>query len=659
MRVPLSPSSRVLFTLGLALPPPAVIRAPRTVLLSATGPRRRGFSSSSSQPPGLPPLDAVNGLSSTSTGGGGGNGGGGEGIGSLGAERPFAGDVTPRMLSEHQKKVVAYRQRYQCATCGCLLPPGYQVDHIRPLALGGTNGLTNLQALCTRCHTRKTRSQRHDVLAAGAARAEARQDGDTVATPGAGEAGGGGDEDATAANAEASKADAGVQRGAPEPTRLDAIELTSLKLLRGMNQQQLAAVVCSDGPMRVAAGPGTGKTRVLTARIAHLVEEQGVAPQRVLAVTFTNKAARELRERITALIGPDGAESITMGTFHSLCLAMLRADIERLPAELGYRRGFAVYDEYASLKLIRKLKERVEGGASSGGGVRTKEQKDKDELSAGAVQAIISAAKNDAYNATSFRQRPPSRQLGLPSAKLSMVTQVFELYERTMREENIIDFDDMLLLTSHLLRTSERTRRKYASHWRHIAVDEFQDTNSVQYQLLSLLGRDHGNVFVVGDVDQAIYGWRGADIRNQARLDAEFVIRPGAQVPAAALPPESFDSVASLKEAVAALPLPPLPRDGGRQLNRSTTGRGSISDMAYRPRAELEGRPASQGSSRRHRRGAGGGRRAGGGGGDGGGGGGHRRRAGGGALMPPSAEVRDGARRHSRRPRARGALRRR
>jgi DNA helicase-2/ATP-dependent DNA helicase PcrA len=461
---------------------------------------------------------------------------------------------------------------------------GYEVDHIRPLALGGTNGLTNLQALCPSCHVRKTRSQRHDLLAsrdarAAAATTTANVTEDTISgSPQA--------SDPTVDTSRRTSASADTALTNVDSLSLDSIELSSLRLLRGMNQQQLAAVVCADGPLRVAAGPGTGKTRVLTARIAHLVVETKVPPQRVLAVTFTNKAARELRERITALIGPDGADSITMGTFHSLCLAMLRVDVERLPPELGYRRGFAVYDEYASLKLIRKLKERVEGGAPSGGAQRTKEQKEQDELSAAAVQALISAAKNDGHDAASFREHPPRRVHHLPAARLSQVSQVFALYEETMRRENIIDFDDMLLLTTALLRTSERTRRKYASHWRHITVDEFQDTNTVQYQLLSLLGRDHHNVFVVGDADQAIYGWRGADIRNQARLDSDFVIRPlPPAVPAAPLPPAAFESVAALKAAVRELPLPPLPRSGGgRKLSLELNYRSNqhILDMAHR-----------------------------------------------------------------------------
>ena len=365
-------------------------------------------------------------------------------------------------------------------------------------------------------------------------------------------------------------------RSSSENLGLGSLELSALRLLRGMNQQQLAAVVCDDGPVRVAAGPGTGKTRVLTARIAHLIVQAGVPPKRVLAVTFTNKAARELRERITDLVGPDAADSITMGTFHSLCLAMLRVDVDKLPKELGYRRGFAVYDENASLKLIRKLQDRVKGGRTPE--KRTKSQKKSEEMSSGRVQAIISAAKNDGHDAQSFRTG--AAKYSDSPAELQIVLSVFELYQQTMREENIIDYDDMLLLATCLLRTSERTRRKYAKHWQHITVDEFQDTNSVQYDLLSLLGRDQKNVFVVGDIDQAIYGWRGADIRNQERFDSEFVIQTAMpSVPAAPLPASAYANVAALQSAIRSLPLPAIPDSG--------TGRRLLLELNYRSNQEI------------------------------------------------------------------------
>ena len=493
-------------TLGFALPSAYSLRASRILTLSnpanartsrltLSAPQRRTYASKPPPPGTLPPTLASSDASEGTV---------------------YTGNVTPRALSEREKKVVAYRQEYRCAGCSCLLPPGYQVDHIQPLALGGTNGLTNLQALCTRCHTRKTRGQRHEMLTSRAAREAAASE---AVTPNAAALRSVSDaeevteeEEEEEEVTEEEEAEAGVSEAdrlaaSPETSgaalSLDAVELSSLRLLRGMNQQQLAAVVCSDGPVRVAAGPGTGKTRVLTARLAHLIVEANVPPQRVLAVTFTNKAARELRERITRLVGPDEADSITMGTFHSLCLAMLRQDITKLPEHLAYRSGFAVYDEYASLKLIKKLKTRLEGGAITGAAQRTRAQKDKDDFSAGTVQAIISSAKNEGYDAQAFRAAPPHKLLrALPPSRLNLVAAVFEQYQATMRAENIIDFDDMLLLTEQLLRTSERTRRKYAGHWRHLLVDEFQDTNALQYALLHLLGARHRNVFVVGDADQ-------------------------------------------------------------------------------------------------------------------------------------------------------------
>ena len=237
MRLPfLGASSRPLLLAAL-LPPPRT--SPRVLLSATPPPQRRSLATD-----GPTPSDDDNEL--------------------------WLGSVQPRALGEAQKKVVAYRQKYQCAGCDILLPPAYQVDHIKPLALGGHNGLSNLQALCVPCHARKTKEQRKLLLASGYARKEL-----------------------SAARAAAGNSAAGnqsriwsVQKKSPPPssaaapaptTSLDEIAVSSLSLLRGMNQQQLAAVVCMDGPMRVAAGPGTGKTRVLTARIAHLVREVNLA----------------------------------------------------------------------------------------------------------------------------------------------------------------------------------------------------------------------------------------------------------------------------------------------------------------------------------------------------------------------------------------------
>ena len=432
------------------------------------------------------------------------------------------------LLSEATKKTVGYRQKWTCAACDCLLPPSYEVDHIVPLALGGGHGLTNLQALCKPCHAQKTRDQRRELLEARApATAERKEEkrrkrrGARRPPPFPG----------AAPAADPAAADAGV-----------ALALSPLDLLRGMNQQQLYAVLRTNGTVRLAAGPGSGKTRVLTARIAHLIHTERVPPSRVLALTFTNKAARELRERITALLGPAASDQVTMGTFHSLCLSMLRNDIERLGPELPYRRGFAVYDADEALKLVRQLLA-AEGRAppKKGAAVPTLE---REGAEASQVQSAISYAKNRMLDAASF-----AAQYGAGS----IVARVFARYEAELRARNVVDFDDMLTLSVALLRDVPEARAKYQRMWSHMHVDEFQDTNSPQYRVLALLGGGHSNVFAVGDADQAIYGWRGADAANQARLDDEFCVLEGPSVPAAPLPPSAFDSGDALRAAVPAL----------------------------------------------------------------------------------------------------------
>ena len=301
---------------------------------------------------------------------------------------------TARRLSERRKKLVAYQQRYECAACGCMLPPSYQVDHVVPLALGGTNGLANLQALCLRCHTQKTRDQRHSLLDAARDRAEEAETAaektkraEAATPPGGGTkvAGGG-----AVSNLET----------AIGSVSLDGALLSPLELLRGMNEQQLAAVVRLDGPVQVLAGPGTGKTRALTARMAYLVGMARVPARRVLALTFTNKAARELRSRMEALVGPERAEQITMGTYHSLCLAMLRQDIEALGPALPYRRGFAVYDEEDARKLTRDLLKKE-------GLLPSRSEASEDEMiSPATVHARISAAKNAHLDAEAYAALP-------------------------------------------------------------------------------------------------------------------------------------------------------------------------------------------------------------------------------------------------------------
>ena len=204
-------------------------------------------------------------------------------------------------LPAKTRKTVAFNQQYLCAGCGCLLPPEHEIDHIVPVALNGSDALSNLQALCKPCHQQKTRDQRHTILDA-------------------------------------------VKKEPPVVEEKEVKRVPPLKL----NDQQRAAVEASTEPIRVVAGPGTGKTRVLTRRVAHLVES-GARASSVLALTFTNRAANELRERLEEEINPQDASSISVGTFHRVCLTMLRDDVEFLESPI--RRGFAVYDQAAMIKL--------------------------------------------------------------------------------------------------------------------------------------------------------------------------------------------------------------------------------------------------------------------------------------------------------------------
>ncbi len=204
-------------------------------------------------------------------------------------------------LPAKTRKTVAFNQQYLCAGCGCLLPPEHEIDHIVPVALNGSDALSNLQALCKPCHQQKTRDQRHTILDA-------------------------------------------VKKEPPVVEEKEVKRVPPLKL----NDQQRAAVEASTEPIRVVAGPGTGKTRVLTRRVAHLVES-GARASSVLALTFTNRAANELRERLEQEINPQDASSISVGTFHRVCLTMLRDDVEALESPI--KRGFAVYDQAAMIKL--------------------------------------------------------------------------------------------------------------------------------------------------------------------------------------------------------------------------------------------------------------------------------------------------------------------
>ncbi|MBC7844416.1 MAG: UvrD-helicase domain-containing protein, partial [Gemmatimonadaceae bacterium] len=266
--------------------------------------------------------------------------------------------------------------------------------------------------------------------------------------------------------------------------------------LAGLNRAQYDAVMHTHGPLLVLAGAGSGKTRVLTTRIARLIEAERVPPHRILAVTFTNKAAGEMRDRIGRLIGgtPQG---MWVGTFHAIGARLLRRDAERV----GRTSQFTIYDEDDALGVVRRLMEAQR--------ISTKEWAPK------AVLGQISDAKNALV--------PPAEYARLARDPLSqVVAKVYPAYDETLRAQNAVGFDDLLTLPVQLLQENPSVLAGYRDRFSFILVDEYQDTNKAQYQLVSLLAGSAGNVMVVGDDDQSIYGWRGADIRNILDFEREF-----------------------------------------------------------------------------------------------------------------------------------------
>jgi DNA helicase II / ATP-dependent DNA helicase PcrA len=272
-------------------------------------------------------------------------------------------------------------------------------------------------------------------------------------------------------------------------------------ILRDLNEVQLRGVIHGDGPLLILAGAGSGKTRVLTRRLAHLVAVRGIPPDRILAVTFTNKAAGEMRERVARLLGPIAA-SIWIGTFHSICLRILRRH-QRL---LGFRGTLTVFDAEDSLALFREV---LKDSGVAESGLRPRD-----------IQSTISMAKNQLLDPTTFEE-------GSPGPARHRIARIWRLYEERLRAQDGVDFDDLLLLALRLLQEDRATGDAYATRFRHVLVDEYQDTNRVQFYLVRRLAERHGNVCVVGDDDQSIYGWRGADITNILEFERYF---PGAAI---------------------------------------------------------------------------------------------------------------------------------
>jgi DNA helicase-2/ATP-dependent DNA helicase PcrA len=266
--------------------------------------------------------------------------------------------------------------------------------------------------------------------------------------------------------------------------------------LEGLNDPQRRSVLHRSGPLLVVAGAGSGKTRALTHRVAHLIATGDALPWEVLAITFTNKAADEMRERLVKLIGPV-AQRMWVSTFHAACVRILRSQADRL----GYRRSFTVYDDGDSLRLVEHVLRDLNIDAK--------------KLPARSVQAAVSGAKAELVDPEDFRARAGS-------VFERRIADVYVEYQQRLFTASAMDFDDLLLLTVRLLRTFPDVLESYQNRFKHVLVDEYQDTNRAQNEIVLLLGAQHHNVTVVGDTDQAIYGWRSADIRNILEFEETF-----------------------------------------------------------------------------------------------------------------------------------------
>lgn len=275
-----------------------------------------------------------------------------------------------------------------------------------------------------------------------------------------------------------------------------------MDLLSSLNPQQIEAVKNTEGPLLILAGAGSGKTRVITVRIAYLISENQVPPHSILAVTFTNKAAGEMRSRVQSLLKDQKLNSFPLlATFHSLCVRILRQDIDKL--DEGYTRSFTIYDTDDSQKVVKACIKDL--------GL------DEKKIVPRVVRSVISAAKNRGENVELF-----SSGVERTDEKQAAYAKIFQLYEERLKRANALDFDDLLIRTVELLRVSAETRAKYNDRYRYILVDEYQDTNSLQLALVKHLTEKQQNICVVGDDAQSIYGFRQADIRNILEFEQQF-----------------------------------------------------------------------------------------------------------------------------------------
>src|SRR5215469_2187798 len=275
-----------------------------------------------------------------------------------------------------------------------------------------------------------------------------------------------------------------------------------MTLLDKLNPRQLEAVEAASGPVLILAGAGSGKTRVITYRIVHLIDDLGVQPDSVLAVTFTNKAAAEMAERVDHLLGGRSLRKPLISTFHSFCVRVLRRDIEALRiGNTGYKKDFAIYDEADQQSVVKGVMRRL--------GI------DDKQLKPSVVLGRISWAKNHMLD-------PQEMYLHSADPITEKVAHLYEEYRKELRKANALDFDDLLLDSVRLLKSAPQVREYYNKRFQYLLIDEYQDTNRPQYELMRMLAGEHHNVCAVGDEDQSIYSWRGADIRNILEFEQDF-----------------------------------------------------------------------------------------------------------------------------------------
>jgi DNA helicase II / ATP-dependent DNA helicase PcrA len=269
-----------------------------------------------------------------------------------------------------------------------------------------------------------------------------------------------------------------------------------MDILQGLNPAQLQAVEAPDGPLLILAGPGSGKTRVITHRIAYLIRVRGVSAHRIMAVTFTNKAAREMKERLSNLVSA-ALPDLTVGTFHAICARILRQD----GRAVRVAPGFVIYDDQDQQSLIKRTLVAL--------------KLDPKQFTPAAIANAISAAKSHTLTAEQYMERGRSYFD-------EVVGRVYEQYQKLLDESNAVDFDDLLMKTVWLFRKNPEVLSKYQNRYLHLLVDEFQDTNTVQYELIRQLGGKYKNICVVGDPDQSIYSWRQADVGNILSFEKDY-----------------------------------------------------------------------------------------------------------------------------------------